>query len=171
MSIAQRKTPRFKVGEWVSFHYGPQEVWAQVIEDRGALGVNHRRLYRVRLDEEFADPVAFEVPEDDLVSAQLDQKAVVDYLTNGGLLSILRSNVGGGRDQPRAWLTFDRRGRVTHTFNEERGLIGGATVPFFALQGNAIFTPKEQEIVKFLSSFGLSVPDVEKLIRSIDATP
>src|SRR4051794_21613724 len=112
MSTAQKHAPRFRVGDWVSFPYGLRQVWAQVVEDRGSLGVNRRRLYRVRVDQDPGEPIESEVPEDELTPARLAKEAVVDYLTQGGLLSLLRSNLGGGPDPPRAWLTLDSRGRV-----------------------------------------------------------
>ena len=137
MSTAHRQEARFRVGDWISFRYGPRQVWAQVIEDRGPLGVNGRRLYRVRMDQESGESVAFEVTEDDLTPAQPDRTEIIDYLTRGGLLQILRSNLGGGPRQPRVWLTFNPHGRLSHTFTAERGLVGGATVPFFALHEEA----------------------------------
>jgi hypothetical protein len=53
--------PRFLVGDWVRFQYGTRTARAQVIEDRGRLGVARRRLYRVRLAED-ATADAFEMP-------------------------------------------------------------------------------------------------------------
>jgi hypothetical protein len=171
MSTVHRPTPRFKVGDWVSFQYGPRQVWAQVIEDRGSLGVNRRRLYRIRVGEESGEPAAFEVPEDDLRPAQPDREAVIEYLKQGGLLDILRANLGGGRGQPKVWLTFDSHGRLIHTFNAERGLIGGAAVPFFALHGNAVFAPKTEEVVSYLGSFGLSRDDARDVLDFVGTEP
>jgi hypothetical protein len=65
-----RKTPRFRVGDWVSFLYGPRRVRAEVVEDRGPLGVNRRRLYRVRLERDLGESITFEMPEDDLEAAE-----------------------------------------------------------------------------------------------------
>jgi hypothetical protein len=171
MSTVKEPAPRFRVGAWVSFFYGTQPVWAQVIEDRGPLGVNRRRLYRIRLDWESDEPIAFEVPEDDLVAAVLDKAAVLKYLKEGGLVAILRSNLGGGRDQPRAWLTFDSRGNVTHTFVPERGLIGGAPVPFFALIESRVFTAKQPLVIDFLTTFHLTRAEAEDVIRSVGTAP
>jgi hypothetical protein len=171
MSTAQRATPRFKVGDWVSFQYGPRQVWAQVIEDRGCLGVNRRRLYRIRVGEESEESRAFEMPEDDLRPARPQRAAVMDYLKNGGLLEILRANLGGGRSQPRVWLTFDSHGKLTHTFDAARGLIGGAVVPFFALHGNAVFKPKAEEVVSFLGDFGLSHDDAREVMNFVGTGP
>lgn len=69
MSASRRSTPLFRVGDWVSFRYGMQGMRAQVIEDRGRLGVNDRRIYRLRLNQvepDSGEPVTFEMPEDNL---------------------------------------------------------------------------------------------------------
>jgi hypothetical protein len=176
MSTAHRKTARFKVGDWVSFRYGVRPVWAQVIEDRGLLGVGRTRLYRIRMGdepggEESEEPVEFEVPEDDLTRARPEHGAVIDYLKQGGLLAILQSNLGGGRSQPRVWLTFDPRGKIVHTFDKARGLFGGKTVPFFALQEYLVFRPKEDEVIEFLTSFGSSESEARDVIKAVGTAP
>jgi hypothetical protein len=61
---------RFRVGDWVSFLYGPRKVRAQVIEDRGPLGVHGRRIYRVRVDVEDGESARLEQLEEDLESAE-----------------------------------------------------------------------------------------------------
>lgn len=139
MSIIQHAEPKFRVGDWVFLQSGVRPIWAQVVEDRGPLGVNRRRLYRIRFDvqsdDDSSEAISFEMPEDDLTRAQPDPARVIDYLKRGGLLAILRSNLGGGRDQPRAWLTFDARGDLIHTFNADRGLLGGASSHFSLCKG------------------------------------
>jgi hypothetical protein len=176
MSTTRKLAARYKVGEWVSFLYGTRRVWAQIIEDRGSLGVGGRRIYRIRLGDEptgegAEEPLAFELPEDDLVAARPEPAAVIKYLKDGGLLAILQSNLGGGRPNPRAWLTFDPQGRIVHTFNKHRGLIGGELVPFFALQGYHVFTPKVDEVIEFLSRFGLSRSDAQQVIQAVGTSP
>jgi hypothetical protein len=78
------------VGDWVSLLYGPRRVLAQIVEDRGLLGMNGRRLYRVRLDPEQGEiPTAFEVPEEGLEPAEEPGgvnpllKAALEYLGRG----------------------------------------------------------------------------------------
>jgi hypothetical protein len=61
MNSAKKPGPRFRVGDWVSFQYGPRQVSAKVVEDRVRLGVLGQRLYRVQLDEKLGDASAFEV--------------------------------------------------------------------------------------------------------------
>jgi hypothetical protein len=169
---AQRKAARrFRVGDWVSFAYGPRRVWAQVIEDRGPLGVNRRRVYRVRLDQDGAEPLAFEMPEDYLERAGLpDRESVLRYLKDGGLVALLRANLGGG-EAPRAWLTYSPRGEVSHTFAPERGLLGGAAVPFFALHEGKVFVGKRQAVLDFLTTFGLTREEGEAVVRAVGTAP
>ena len=62
----RRKGRVFHVGDWVKFDYGPKKVSAKGVEDRGLLGINGRRLYRVQLDDAMADASTFEVPENEL---------------------------------------------------------------------------------------------------------
>jgi hypothetical protein len=171
MSTASRQAPRFGVGDWVSFRYGLRRVWAQVIEDRGPLGVNRRRLYRIRVGDESGESVAFEVPEDDLTPIEPDRARVIEYLKGGGLIAILRLNLGGGRSRPRVWLSVDSNGQLTHTFDSERGLVGGDIIPLFALQGEQIFTPKAEEVIGFLSNFELTRPEAEDVVRSVGTAP
>src|SRR4051794_28489870 len=108
---------RFKVGDWVTFPYGVQRGVAQIIEDRGPLDFEGRHIYRVRLDREDIEPDLFEVSESSLDATPVPSKAaILKYLKEGGLVAILQSNLGGGKNQPRAWLTYTRQGDLTHTF-------------------------------------------------------
>jgi len=72
---ANKNRPQFKVGDWVSFPFGFQNAVARIIEDRGAIGVKGRRLYRVELLRDGVEPDRFEVREDDLVSASPPKSA------------------------------------------------------------------------------------------------
>jgi hypothetical protein len=147
-------------------------VLAQVVEDRGPLGVNRRRLYRIRLDQEQGESFTFEVAEEDLEPARMpDKAALMRYLREGGLVAILRANLDGSRDGPRAWLTFTPRGGVAHTFEADRGLIGGKPVPYFALHEGKVFTGKAKDVVNFLASFGLTRAEAEETIRVVGTAP
>jgi hypothetical protein len=66
MGSVKKQATRYRVGDWVTFFFGPQKVKARVIEDRGPLGVGGRRIYRVSLAFDSAEPMEFEMPEDDL---------------------------------------------------------------------------------------------------------
>jgi hypothetical protein len=143
-----------------------------VVEDRGPLGVGRRRLYRVRLDQDPDEPVFFEMPEEHLEPApSLDKRRIIRYLKEGALVTILRANLSGGRNQPQVWLTSTAQGEPTYTFIAERGLVGGETIPFFALNGDKLFTPKEGEVIRFLTSFGLSRTEAKDVIRTVGTSP
>jgi hypothetical protein len=66
MSFTKSQPPLFHIGDWVKFDYGPKKVSARIVEDRGPLGVQGRRLYRVQLDEKLGDASSFEMPENEL---------------------------------------------------------------------------------------------------------
>jgi hypothetical protein len=172
MNTTRRERGRFKVGEWVAFPYGTRNLIAQVVEARGPLGVKGRHLYRIRVAREFGEPDSFEMPEDELEPASLpDKAAIIKYMKEGGLLAMLRANLSGGRDQPKAWLTYTPRGEVAHTFSAERGVVGGATIPFFALHEGRVFTGKVEEIIAFLASFGLNRAEAQEVIEVIGTAP
>lgn len=161
--------PRFKVGELVAFRYGVRKVPAHVIEDRGSLGINRRRLYRVRLDQPPEEPVTFEVPEDDLGMVP-PTAAAMEYLKQGGLIAILRTGVGGPH-APRVWLTLNSHGEVVHTFLEEQGIVGGNPAPPQTLQGDKVFTPRKPQVIEYLTTFGLNPDQAEDVIRTVGTAP
>ena len=66
MSSTKKQPPRFHIGDWVRFDYGPKKVSARIVEDRGLLGVHGRRLYRVQLDDTLGQASTFEMPENEL---------------------------------------------------------------------------------------------------------
>jgi hypothetical protein len=168
MSTIKKGPNRFKVWDWVSFRYGAENLIAQVIEARGPLGMNRRRLYRVRVARDIGDPDSFELPEDELEAASIpDREAVIEYMKRGGLVAILRSNLSGGKNQPNVWLTYTPRGSVTHTFIPERGVLGGATVPFSALHEGKVFAGKEEEVADFLTDFGLNRADAKLVLAAV----
>jgi len=172
LTSVQENAKRFEVGDWVEFLFGTRKLFAQVAEVRGALGHNGRRLYRVRVPRGADDEDSFELPESELKAAVLPNKQnVLNYLKGGGLVEILRANLGGGRSQPRAWLTYTRRGELSHTYDSARGLIGGSTIPFFALQGDRVFTPKAEEVIDFLMRFGLTHAEAAEVLAAVGATP
>jgi hypothetical protein len=86
MSSTKKHPPLFRIGDWVSFDYGPKKVFAKVLEDRGPLGVRGRRLYRVQPDDQLGEASAFEMPEDELVTASppVRQSYEVRYHREGG---------------------------------------------------------------------------------------
>ena len=58
----------FHVGDRALYHFGPTEVPAEVIEERGPVGYHGARLVRIRLLLTDADPVEVTVAEQDLRS-------------------------------------------------------------------------------------------------------
>lgn len=155
MSTVKTKPPRFRPGDWVTFRYGVMPVIAQIIEDRGPLAGGGRRLYRIRLEWEHDASHCFEMPEQDLEKIVPDEgamaryreqeglkDAVLQYLKQGGLVKILRTNIQGDRpveSHPKAWLTCSPRRRVSYTLTPGPAAIGsGATVPFWALEEDQI---------------------------------
>jgi hypothetical protein len=66
VSKIKEPKPLFKIGDWVSFQLPFGEAHAQIIEDRGPIGVKGRRLYRVSVPLEMNEPDMFEVAEESL---------------------------------------------------------------------------------------------------------
>ena len=60
---------RFHKGDRVRFRLGIRSVRGVVKEDRGPIGVNGRRLYRVEFREELPLPSQIELPADQLQPA------------------------------------------------------------------------------------------------------
>lgn len=160
------------MGDTVWFTLGTTPIHGVVIDDRGPIGANRVRIFRIRVPNDPYDEDVFEMPEDELV---LEDKSIesipvadiVSYLKHGGLLQILKANMSGGRNQPRLWLAHDSLGHVVHTFIAERGKVGGATIPFSALHDNRVFEPKLGEVLTFLSTFGLSQRDAQEVVAAV----
>lgn len=143
-----------------------------VVEDRGPIGVNRRRLFSVRVPNDPYDEFLVEMAEDELAPATngvqtISKAEVVDYLKNSGLIQILRMNPSEGKNEPRVWLTRDSLGNVVHTFSAERGIVGGGTIPFAAIYDYRISTAKRDEVLAFLMTFGLSKREANQLIEAI----
>lgn len=164
------------VGDDVCFTLGTTTVHGIVIDDRGPIGANRVHILTVRISNAPYDDETIEMPEDELALAKQADKpipraSIVKYLENGGLVQILKSNMSGGKNQPSVALKRDALGNVVHTFMVERGSVGGANVPFLALQDDRIFAPKRKEVLVFLSTFGLSKSDAKRIIETIGTFP
>jgi hypothetical protein len=72
MRTATKSKPRFRVGDWVSYRSITHRKLAQIIEDRGLLGLRGRRLYDVRLDRCEPYPETTTVVEEDMEKAPAD---------------------------------------------------------------------------------------------------
>src|SRR4051794_16715286 len=69
MKPVTKPAPRFRVGEWVSYTFGLGRGLGQIVEDRGLLGYQGRRLYGIRIDRGQPYPRTTERPEEDLEPA------------------------------------------------------------------------------------------------------
>ena len=173
MSTVRTKRTRFRVGDWVTFQYGTWQAFAQIIEDRGPLGINRRRLYRIRLDLDHDEPIAFEMSEDDMEKATPDKAAILHYLKRGGLVDLLQTNLRDGEDPSRAWLTFTPLGELTHTLNPGLKVAGkGTPAPFFAVLKNKVYAPDQGKVIEYLkTSFGLTQDEAEDVIQAVGTAP
>lgn len=169
----------FKVGDKVRVSLGRSRITGVVTEDRGAIGAHGRRLYQVELPMDPFEPAMYELPEEEMEPVdpaepppRLDERQVERYLIHGGLVAILRSNWSGGGNQPRAWLCLDGLGNITHTFAEERGILGGEIVPARAIRGEKIYRPARDRVLEYLEkSFRLDRPSAEKIIKTVGTAP
>jgi hypothetical protein len=169
----------FRVGDRVRVSLGRRGLQGVVTEDRGAIGSHGRHLYQVSVPMDPFEPTTFELPGEEMELVEeseepglrLDRARIENYLIHGGLVAVLRSNVSGGRHAPRVWLRPDTMGNVTYTYERERGVIGGEVAPFAALHDDRIFTPKREDVLVFLESFGLDRPAADRIIDSIGTDP
>lgn len=173
------KQPPIKIGDRVKIDFGRRQLTGAVVEDRGAIGIQGRRIFVVSVPMDPLDPMLVELPEDECETLApeltsrpvLDKQRVISYLSNGGLIAILQSNTSGSRSQPGAWLCLDTLGSVTHTFVPERGVIGGETIPFSVLCENKVFTPRRNEVEKFVQSFGLNPREAQRVVAHLGTAP
>jgi hypothetical protein len=173
MSSVKTKRPEFRLGDWVTFQYGVRPVFAQIVEDRGPLGANRRRLYRIRLDWELNESTDFEMPEDEMEKAVPDKAAILRYLKQGGLADLLRTNLRNGEAPPRVWLTYTPGGDLTHTLNLGLKAAGkGTPAPFFAVLKNKVYAPDKAKVIDYLkTSFGLTQDEAEDVVQAVGTAP
>ncbi len=77
MNKTKPRVPQFRVGELVRFRHGPRTGEAEIIEDRGPLGVGGQRIYRIRLESAYGEPDMFEVSEDHIELASFTDAELV----------------------------------------------------------------------------------------------
>jgi hypothetical protein len=180
MKTTQQKASQFRSGDRVSFSLGKYDLTGVIVEERGPIGVQGRRLFVVQIPMDPDEPENYTIPENELKPVKKEdlhpvvpeKRQIIDYLKRGGLVAILMSNSDGGKNQPRVWLCRDQLGNLTHTFSADRGLVGGETVPFWSLFDNErIFLPKKDQVVAFLSGFGLTKQEAEEVIRAVGTAP
>jgi hypothetical protein len=173
MNTVKTKRPKLRVGDWVTFKSGVRPVFALIIEDRGPLGVNGRRLYRIRLERPYTEPDMFTMPEDEMEKAVADKAAVMQYLKQGGLAELLQTNLRDGEDPPRVWLTFTPLGQLTLTLNPGLKVTGkGTPAPFFAVLKNKVYAPDKAKVVEYLNTaFSLTREEAEDVVQAVGTAP
>jgi hypothetical protein len=168
----KRRNSQFHVGDRVRFTLGRSKVIGVIVEDRGPFGVGGRQIFRVEIPQDPLDPMIWALREDEMEAVEpgtepeptLEKERIIEYLKYGGLPSILRSNMRRGKYHPRVWLCLDNLGNVTHTFYQERGIVGDQIPPRGALRGQKVFAPKLEDVISFLDSFGLNRREAEEVI-------
>jgi hypothetical protein len=65
MRSATESAPRFQTGDWVAAHSGFRKIIGQIIEDRGPIGLQGRRLYQLQVGWGDGE-TTIEMPEVDL---------------------------------------------------------------------------------------------------------
>ena len=176
MSVLRQPT-KFRVGDRVKFDLFRRRLTGVIVEDM--MGAKGRHVFQVQVEQDPDEPTFFALSEDEIEPAPdptdedtaMEQKQILAYLVNGGLTSILRSNLAGGKNQPRAWLRPDNLGNVTHTFVPERGIVGGEVVPSAATKFHKVVSTKRDQVLSFLRSFGLSHSEAEAVMHEVGTIP
>jgi len=74
-AATKRKVSSLRVDETVRIRFGGSLHRAQIIEDRGPIGVNGGRLLRIQLlGTKYEPKQPFEVPADDILSAPIARR-------------------------------------------------------------------------------------------------
>ena len=169
-------TAAIKEGDkvWVPLAVG--KVCGTVVEDRGPLGIGGRHLFRVSVPSDPYEAEDYVLAEDQIerLSAEdekelmepLEPGAVKQFLVEGGLISILVRNT-----RERVWLRRDSYGHVIDTYVEGYSVTGGRVPPALALRGEKIFTPKQDEVIEFVKSFGLTDADARQVVSRVGTAP
>jgi hypothetical protein len=170
MKASLAKSGRFRFLQHVRVPFGDKSVVGTILEDRGPLGVEGRRLYTVEVYHDPGESTVSEFPEDEieeyLQPSHLDRQAINDYLVQGGLIAMLRTN--RGRHAPAVWLCLDGFGNVTHTTTPERGVVGGRVAPLWTdTADDRIYAPKVDQVVEFIQGFGFSGDEARSVVNQV----
>ena len=76
MAASTRVSPRFRMGDWVSYPPGSGTFRAQVIEDRGPLGARGRRIFLLRSEVGPGEFRTFELSEENLSAVDPPDRVV-----------------------------------------------------------------------------------------------
>lgn len=176
MKFDDAKAPaKFLIGERVQFGYAGRQMWGTVVEDRGPIGVNGRRLYRISVLRDPQEPedqvkAEEELRPDTLSRADISGSEVMEFLKGGALLEILLASTPERPDR-RAWLCRGPRGDVAYTFAPDRGRIGGLIIPESTIRlGLWIDERRKNEVAAFLLGFGLSPDEAMDVVRDVGLT-
>jgi hypothetical protein len=174
---------KFRAGDRVQFERGwgkgRHTAWGTIVEDRGLIGINARRLYHIDIprdpylpDEPDRTMMGEEELEPDTISrVPLKKSEIIEYLKKR-LSEILSWNPSTERKDPVVWLGRDSSGKITYTFSPRRGLIGGKLVPESArLLSRRIDARKKDEVAEFLLGFGLTPEEAEDVIQAVGVKP
>jgi hypothetical protein len=163
---------KFRVGERVQFGFAGRQVWGTVVEDRGPIGVNGRRLYRISVPRDPQEPedqvkAEEELKPDTLSNAVIARPEIMEFMKGGALLEILLSSTAD-RPERRVWLCRGPRGDAAYTFSADRGQIGGLIIPESTIRlGLWIDERRKNEVAAFLLGFGLSPDEAMDVIRDV----
>ena len=160
--------PKYQVGDKVWVPLAVDRECGVVKEDRGNLGIGGRRLYYVDVS---LDPYTHDrhlvgedemQPYDEKDVKKISSEEIVKFLTNVGLVSMLRRNLPN-----RVWLRRNSAGNVSYTYLEEFGEIGGQHAPLYVLMGDKISKQGEDQVRQFIESFGLSKAQVQHVLQKV----
>ncbi len=170
----KRVVTPFRIGDCVRLNFGGNKVTGIVVLERGPFGTGGRHLYRVEIPADPYDPIPVELSEEGMElippgsepAPTISHAHILQFMVEYGLVSLLYTSLNG-RDPSRVWLCLDTLGNVTHTFKPDRSIVGGQVPPLNALDDDKIIPSKRQEVVDFVTSFGLTPEEAEKVVEAV----
>lgn len=75
MAYPFKRLGKFRLGDRVGFLYGRKGQTGEIVEDRGNIGRNGRRLYRVKVREDEWNTIEVEYPEEALELIERSEKS------------------------------------------------------------------------------------------------
>ena len=158
---------RFQIGERVSVDLfgGQQEGF--ITEYRGPLAGQGLDLYEVELLGEDDETFQTEVPVASLTRIEAERNPhcpspddIAAFLREDGLRDLLQHQSSSGR----LWLRLDGLGNVTSTSDDRFRGVGGTEPPRHALHRGRIVPEREQDVVQFVQSFGITPDDAIEIV-------
>jgi len=174
MKSEPQQNGEIRVGDRVRVPYVRGTISGVVIEDLGPMSKSSRRLMRVEIPQDPDDPAVWSAFDDELEleppsePIPLDKAEVIEFLKVGGLISILKPAESGKKQQLCVWLCRDNLGGVTYTFNPDRGILGGAGIPYMMLHENTkVFAREVERVVAFLRHFDLTEEEARDVVKAV----